>query len=49
MKWEQRTDMKRLLLVRRTGGWEPGIIGGRKGFSMCSKEKLKGAQHNALT
>ena len=45
----ERTDMKRLLLVRRTGGWEPGIIGGRKGFSMCSKEKLKGAQHNALT
>ena len=41
--------MKRLLLVgedRRLGTWNNR---GQEGFRVCSKEKLKGAQYNALT
>lgn len=33
MKWEQGTDMKRLLLAGKIGGWKPGIIGGRRGLA----------------
>ena len=34
----QCIDIKHLLLVGRTGGWEPGIIGGRRGLA-CALRK----------
>ena len=42
MKWEQCTDMKCLLLVGRTGGWKPGIIGCRRGLA-CNLRKTEGS------